>query len=329
MGLERMRYSVRHSNSFWSIWPATKTMHRSQKTSIMDMPKSKTRRSDCPMDKAPRATQNTIIKAQNSIPTERNLLLTSSRNVFPAMFDMAILDMLNYSEVRIDQTKCGYHRTSSDACMDFFHSSFTVPKVKNPEPHATKTEPLLAKTVPGRCVSELVGTISEYEQSSMRKRFPQKNVYAPGHGVYPCHNRYKSRALLEKSRFPSSLDIFLQYVARSWSCGTSEISQRKCDCIVSVRIFPEISENRSNKLPAVSPSRRGKRSMRNDSPSSIHSDMRMIVTPVSFSPWRRHACMGDAHRYLGKIEACTFTGSIRGSSNTEFGSILPYATTMK
>ena len=53
------------------------------------------------------------------------------------------------------------------------------------------------------------------------------------------------------------------------------------------------------------------------SPASTSFTVRIIVTPVSWSPLSNAHCMGDAPRYLGKREACTLS-TPRGNRERNF-----------
>ena len=97
--------------------------------------------------------------------------------------------------------------------------------------------------------------------------------------------------------------------------------------IVFTQSFAPTSERRSKRLPPVSSSRSTTSSFKMISPVSIPSSIRCVVTPVTLSPLITAHWIGDAPRYLGSREACTFTQPYLGMSKTTFGIICPKATT--
>ena len=64
------------------------------------------------------------------------------------------------------------------------------------------------------------------------------------------------------------------------------------------------------------------------SPSSIFSFMRIIVTPVSFSPFAMARFIGAAPLYSGKSEACILRQCNFGRPNTTFDIIWPKLATI-
>ena len=56
--------------------------------------------------------------------------------------------------------------------------------------------------------------------------------------------------------------------------------------------------------------------------------MRMVVTPVTFSPFAIAHWMGAAPRYFGSNDACRLMLPYFGSSSIHLGIIRPYPTTM-
>jgi len=87
--------------------------------------------------------------------------------------------------------------------------------------------------------------------------------------------------------------------------------------------------SRAPSSPAVSPRRMSVRICTSTSPASSFSTTRWIETPVTSSPASNAAGIGDAPRWRGNNEGCTFKQSIRGRSRNSWRRSSPYATTRK
>jgi len=101
------------------------------------------------------------------------------------------------------------------------------------------------------------------------------------------------------------------------------IAENKSKLNSTMTNVDKASANFAKSVSVVSKSSIGISRMSMISHSSIPSDIFMIVTPVIVSPFMRQDCIGEAPRYFGNIEPCTFMQCFFGISRSAFGMIRP------